>query len=98
MQSKKVSVIIPVYNTLNYLNRCLESVVSQTYQNMEIICIDDGSTDGSEKIVDEFAAKDKRIIAIHQKNRGESNARNTGLRTATGDYIGFMDLYNLSHI
>ena len=91
MQNKKISIIIPVYNTVNYLKRCLESVVSQTYQNMEIICVDDGSTDGSERIVDEFAAKDNRIIAIHQKNQGESNARNSGLRAANGDYIGFMD-------
>lgn len=91
MQNKKVSIIIPVYNTAGYLERCLESAVSQTYQNMEIICVDDGSTDGSEKIVDAFAKKDSRIIAIHQKNRGESNARNNGLRIATGDYIGFMD-------
>lgn len=91
MRNKKVSVIIPVYNTVNYLNQCLESAVSQTYQNMEIICVDDGSTDGSEKMADEFAAKDKRVKVIHQKNRGESNARNTGLRIATGGYIGFMD-------
>lgn len=91
MSGRKVSLIIPVYNTVNYLRRCLESAVLQTYRNMEIICVDDGSTDGSEKIVDEFAARDGRIIAIHQENRGESNARNTGLRVAAGDYIGFMD-------
>ena len=91
MPNKKVSLIIPVYNTTDYLRRCLESAVSQTYANMEIICVDDGSTDGSEKIVDEFAAGDKRVIAIHQENRGESNARNSGLRIASGDYIGFMD-------
>lgn len=91
MQSKKISIIIPVYNTVKYLERCLESAVSQTYQNMEIICVDDGSTDGSERIVDEFAARDNRVIAIHQINQGESNARNSGLRAASGDYIGFMD-------
>ena len=91
MPNKKVSLIIPVYNTADYLRRCLESAVSQTYANMEIICVDDGSTDGSEKIIDEFAARDKRVIAIHQENRGESNARNSGLRIASGDYIGFMD-------
>ena len=76
MQSKKVSLIVPVYNTKKYLRRCLESAVSQTYRNMEIICVDDGSTDGSGEIVDEFAARDSRVIAIHQKNSGESNARN----------------------
>lgn len=91
MRSKKVSLIIPVYNTRDYLRRCLESAVSQTYDNIEIICVDDGSTDGSEKIVDELAAREHKIIAIHQKNSGESNARNTGLRAASGDYIGFMD-------
>lgn len=91
MLNKKISIIIPVYNTVNYLERCLESAVSQTYQNLEIICVDDGSTDGSGKIVDEFAARDNRVIAIHQINQGESNARNTGLRVAVGDYIGFMD-------
>lgn len=91
MLNRKVSLIIPVYNTVKYLRRCLESAVSQTYENMEIICVDDGSTDGSEKIVDEFAARDGRVIAVHQENRGESNARNAGLRIASGDYIGFMD-------
>lgn len=91
MHNKKISLIIPVYNTVNYLGRCLESAVSQTYANMEIVCVDDGSTDGSEKIVDEFASRDNRVIVIHQVNKGESNARNTGLKVATGDYIGFMD-------
>lgn len=91
MRSKKVSLIIPVYNTANYLRRCLESAVSQTYPDMEIICVDDGSTDGSERIVNEFAERDNRIVVIHQSNQGESNARNTGLRAATGDYMGFMD-------
>lgn len=88
---KKVSLIIPIYNTNSYLHKCLSSAISQTYHNMEIICIDDGSTDGSDKILDEFAQKDQRIIAIHQKNTGESGARNAGLRIASGDYIGFMD-------
>lgn len=91
MLNRKVSLIIPVYNTVKYLRRCLESAVSQTYENMEIICVDDGSTDGSEKIVDEFAARDRRVVVVHQVNRGESHARNTGLRIASGDYIGFMD-------
>lgn len=88
---KKISLIIPIYNTKEYLRQCLDSAVCQTYQNMEIICIDDGSTDGSGEILDEFAGKNSRIVAVHQKNKGESAARNTGLRMATGDYIGFMD-------
>lgn len=91
MCNRKVSLVIPVYNTENYLEKCLESAISQTYKNMEIICVDDGSTDGSGEIMDEFVRRDKRIIGIHQKNKGESNARNTALRIASGDYIGFMD-------
>lgn len=88
---KKISVIIPVYNTEKYLEKCLSSAVNQTYKNLEIICINDGSTDHSGKIVDEFAKKDTRIIAIHQSNHGESHARNQGLKVATGGYIAFMD-------
>lgn len=88
---KKVSVIIPVYNTAQYLNRCLDSVRHQTYTDLEIICVDDGSTDGSQDIVDEYGRIDSRFIVIHQKNGGESSARNTGLLKSTGDYIGFMD-------
>ena len=88
---KKISVIIPVYNTENELRRCLDSIVNQTYRSLEVICVDDGSTDGSEKIVDEYALCDKRVIVIHQANHGESNARNVGLRVATGEYIAFCD-------
>jgi len=88
---KKVSVIVPVYNTKNELRRCIESIVNQTYSNLEIICVDDGSTDGSEQIVDRFAARDTRIKAIHKKNGGESSARNVGLKMATGQYIAFCD-------
>ena len=87
----KISIIMPIYNTVNYLERCLTSVCNQTYRNLEIICIDDGSTDGSEKILDRYAQKDNRIIAIHQINAGESNARNTGLKIMTGEFVGFMD-------
>jgi glycosyltransferase involved in cell wall biosynthesis len=88
---KKISIIIPVYNTVLYLRKCLESVCKQTYKNIEIICVDDGSNDGSEKIVDEFACNDARVIAVHKENHGESSARNVGLQRCTGDYIGFMD-------
>lgn len=91
MNNKKISVIIPVYNTKSYLKRCLESVANQSYTNLEIICIDDGSTDGSEHIVDEFAAKDTRFVVRHKKNGGESNARNAGLDLVTGDYVTFVD-------
>lgn len=88
---KLISVIVPVYNTVQDLEKCLMSICNQTYKKLEIICVDDGSTDGSEKIVDEFAARDSRIKAIHQKNAGESNARNVGLINASGDYIAFCD-------
>lgn len=88
---KKVSLIIPIYNSEKYLRRCLESAILQTYINMEIICVDDGSIDSSGIILDEFAKMDERIIAVHQENKGESAARNVGLGKATGDYIGFLD-------
>lgn len=88
---KKISIIVPVYNTEKELARCLESICNQTYRELEIICIDDGSTDGSGQVVDKFAKYDKRIVAVHKKNAGESNARNEGLRIATGDYIAFCD-------
>lgn len=88
---KKISLIIPIFNTQKYLEKCLRSAVNQDYKNIEIICVDDGSTDGSGYILDKFAEKYENIIAIHQKNGGESNARNRGLSVASGDYIGFMD-------
>lgn len=88
---KKVSIIIPIYNTEKYLEKCLNSLCDQTYKNLEIICIDDGSTDASGKIADAFAQNDTRIIVKHQKNQGESAARNSGLQLASGEYIGFMD-------
>lgn len=88
---KKISIIIPVYNTKDDIKKCIQSIINQTYSNLEIICIDDGSSDGTEKIIDELAASDSRMKLIHQKNAGESNARNTGLKMATGDYITFCD-------
>lgn len=87
----KLSIIVPIYNTKSELEKCLKSICNQTYQNIEIICVDDGSTDGSEIIVDEFAKIDDRIIVVHQKNAGESSARNVGLKLATGDSITFCD-------
>ena len=87
----EISVIIPVYNTSDYLYECLESVIAQTFQNIEIICINDGSTDDSLEILYEFHKKDPRIIIIDQKNKGVSAARNAGLEIAGGKYIGFVD-------
>lgn len=83
--------IIPVYNVEKYLHRCLDSVIAQTYQNLEIICVDDGSIDDSGKICDQYAVRDARIKVIHQENQGLSAARNKGLDAAEGEYIAFVD-------
>ncbi|MDC0270544.1 glycosyltransferase, partial [bacterium] len=86
-----ISVIIPVYNAAPYIERCLRSVVKQTYRNLEIIVVNDGSTDGTDEILDQFAGTDDRIVVIHKKNTGVSDTRNKGLDFASGDYIGFVD-------
>ena len=86
-----ISIIIPVYNAEKYLKDCITSVLSQTYYNLEIILIDDGSTDSSSQLVDVYAKSDSRIKTIHQKNTGLSGARNTGLKIATGKYVTFVD-------
>jgi glycosyltransferase involved in cell wall biosynthesis len=86
-----ITVIIPVYNVEKYLERCIRSVINQTYRNLEIILIDDGSNDSSGIICDEFARCDNRIKVIHQKNQGLSCARNTGIQNANGDWIAFLD-------
>lgn len=86
-----VSVVIPVYNVKRYLEECVSSVIDQTWRNIEIILVDDGSTDESGRLCDEIAKKDSRIKVIHQKNRGQSSARNRGMSEATGEYILFVD-------
>lgn len=91
MENKLISVIVPVYKVEKYLNRCIDSIIKQTYHNLEIILVDDGSPDNSGKICDEYAKKDKRIKVIHKQNGGLSDARNCALDIATGDYIGFVD-------
>lgn len=87
----KLSVIIPIYKVEKYLRQCLDSVVNQTYRNLEIILIDDGSPDNCGAICDEYAAKDNRIIVIHKENGGVSSARNEGLRIASGKWVTFVD-------
>jgi len=86
-----ISVIIPVYNTSLYLRQCLDSVIAQTYRNLEIILVDDGSTDDSGKICEEYAANDDRIQVIHKENGGLSDARNAALEVVSGQYITFID-------
>ena len=86
-----ISVIIPVYKAEKYLQRCIDSILAQTYKNLEIILVDDGSPDNSGKICDEYRDKDRRIVVIHKPNGGVSSARNAGLKVATGEYIGFVD-------
>ncbi len=86
-----ISVIVPVYNVEAYLDRCMYSVLNQTYQNLEILLIDDGSTDGSPALCDAYATKDRRIKVLHKPNGGLSDARNAGLALAQGAYIGYVD-------
>ena len=88
---KSISIIVPVYNARGYLVRCLESLISQTYKNLEIILVNDGSTDGSGAVCDEFSCRDSRVQVIHQKNAGVSAARNAALVRARGDYVFFLD-------
>ena len=88
---KKISVIIPVYNAEKTLGRCIDSVLQQDYKNLQVILIDDGSTDGSSDLCDLYASKDKRVEVVHQKNGGVCKARNAGLDLATGDCITFLD-------
>lgn len=87
----KVSFVLPVYNVENYLSQCVESVISQTYQDIEVILVDDGSQDGCPALCDSWAEKDKRVNVIHKSNGGLSDARNVGLDKASGDYVIFVD-------
>lgn len=91
MPDAKISIIVPVYKVEPYLRKCLDSIVGQTYQNLEIILVDDGSPDNCGAICDAYAARDERIRVIHKANGGVASARNAGLDAATGDYIGWVD-------
>ncbi len=86
-----ISIIVPVYNVENYIRRCVDSLINQTYNNLEIILIDDGSPDNSGAICDEYKQRDSRVKIIHKENGGVSSARNVGLENASGEYIGFID-------
>lgn len=91
MENEKISVIITIYNIEKYLEKCLDSVIGQTYDNLEIILVDDGSTDGSASICDRYQEQDSRIRVIHKENEGLVRARKTGVTIATGKYIGYVD-------
>ena len=91
MENYKISVIVPVYKVESYLEQCISSIIKQTYKNLEIILVNDGSPDNCGKLCDIYAKKDSRIKVIHKKNGGLSDARNVALDIATGDYIGFVD-------
>ena len=90
-KSPLVSIIVPVYQVKDYIGECVESLLAQTYENLEILLVDDGSTDGSGELCDECACKDNRIRVIHQENQGAAGARNTGLDHAEGKYVAFVD-------
>ena len=91
MNNPKISVIVPVYNVEKYLHKCIDSILVQTFTDFELLLIDDGSTDKSGDICDEYAVKDARVRVFHTENRGVSAARNHGLREASGDWICFVD-------
>ena len=91
MSNPLISVIVPVYGVEKYINKCVDSILNQTYSNIEVILIDDESPDRCHEICDEYAANDSRVIVIHQKNAGQSAARNVGLDIANGEYIAFVD-------
>ena len=91
MNEELISVIVPIYKVEKYLKRCIESIINQTYHNLEIILVDDGSPDKCGEMCEEYSKKDKRIKVIHKENGGLSDARNKGLEIATGKYIGFVD-------
>lgn len=91
MNKSKVTVIMPIYNVANYLEKCIESVINQTYRNFELFLVDDGSKDESPEIVDKYASLDNRVIPVHQVNSGVDVARNVGLEKGTGKYVAFID-------
>src|SRR5699024_1944253 len=91
MEKGKISIIIPVFKVEKYLQECLDSLLNQTYKNLEIILVDDASPDSCPQICDAFAKRDKRIAVIHKKNGGAASARNVGLDYASGEFISFVD-------
>ena len=97
MTGSKISIIVPVYKVELFLEECIDSILEQTYRNLEIILINDGSPDNCGKICDEYAIKDERIKVIHKKNGGLSDARNAGIENCLGEYIAFIDSDDILH-
>ena len=97
MDAPLISVIVPIYNVEDYLHRCVDSIRNQSYTNLEIILVDDGSPDNCGKICDEYAEKDNRVVVVHRKNGGLSAARNSGINICKGEYIGFVDSDDCIH-
>lgn len=95
--TERISVVVPVYNVASYLEKCIESIIAQTYEKLEIILVDDGSTDDSGRICDDYAKEDTRIKVIHKKNGGLSDARNKGIDAASGEYLMFIDSDDYIH-
>ena len=95
--SVKISVIIPIYNSEKYLSECLESIINQTFKDIEIICVNDGSKDKSEQIIKQYAKKDKRIILLNQENKGAGPARDKGIKISKGEYLSFIDSDDFFH-
>ena len=91
MNKPKISVVVPVYNAERFLHKCVDSILSQSFSDLELILVDDGSPDNSGAICDDYARQDSRVKVIHQRNSGVSVARNRGIQEASGDYIGFVD-------
>ena len=97
MNTSRVHIIVPVYNVEPYLRRCLNSIIEQTFSQWRAICINDGATDGSSAVLEEYAAKDSRFMVVHQANGGLSHARNEGVAIADAEYIMFVDLDDFIH-
>ena len=97
ISSIKISVIIPIYNAEKYLSECLESIINQSFSDIEIICINDGSNDNSEKIINKYLQKDKRIILFNQENKGAGPARDKGIEISKGEYLSFIDSDDIFH-
>ena len=91
MRDELISVVVPIYNAEKYIKRCVDSILSQTYANLQVILMDDGSTDGTPDILDSYSERDKRVTVIHKENVGHAHSRNMGLKAATGEFITFMD-------